>query len=213
LGLGFQRLDMLLVATGSKEELAAAAGREVPDARIAVAIEDGPNAFDVVVSVGSPTDDLATLTAALAGLVGRLDRLVDAGRSAVIAGRVHVIVPGEGPVFRLYPVRPLPHLSAEDCQRYWATTHADMARAVPGLSGYRQFRADVVATQAAGPVVGVGVTDYVGAAEGRRRDLEAVPLPRTPALEAVLADEANFIDQARCGPNLYHAVAGIGFGG
>ncbi len=85
---------------------------------------------------------------------------------------------------------------------------------MPGLAGYRQLHADVEASQVAGDLAGVGVVDFVGAAEGRRPSADAQPAARGPELEAVLADETNFIDVTRCGPTMYTATSGgESFGG
>jgi len=206
-------VDLLLVATGAVDDVVAAVdgrcgdvrGRDI-GLRIAVAIE--PGGFDALVSLGGDECGFDELTDRLCELTGDLDGLVDAQRSAAIAGRVQVVLDGDGPVFAHYPLRRLPHLTIEAFQAHWSSTHADLARAVPGLAGYRQFHADIDATVAAAAAVGVGVTDFEGAAEGRRLSRDAPPLAPGPQLEAVLADERRFIDVTRCRRTLYEAVSG-----
>ena len=217
--VSFQRLDLLLVAHGPADDLVAAVAEwsgGVRGARMAarVAVPLGPGGFDALVSVGGEGCGVEELTGPVAALAGALDGQVDAERSAVIAGRVDVVIDGDGPVFVHHPLRRLPGMTVQAFQAHWSSTHAALARAVPGLAGYRQLHADVEATLAAGAVAGVGINDFVGAAEGRRPSRDAPALARGPELEAVLADERSFIDATRCGPTLYQAISGAeSFGG
>jgi len=170
--------------------------------------------FDAVVSAGSATATAAELSAAAAEMVSGVSALVEHASCGVVSGTVTVVIAGEGPVFTLYPLRRIWPMSAEAFHEYWLHRHGGLARAVPGLSGYRQFHGDPHVTAELARALGFGVSDFDGCAEGRRATIQATAVTRGPELDAVLADEQNFIDLARCGPTMYRAIFGAeAFGG
>jgi hypothetical protein len=169
--------------------------------------------FDAVLSIGLSGAGGDALVDVVEGLSRRLDSLADAKGSAVMAGTVDVVIPGDGGIFSLYPLRPIASLSVADFYQHWTSVHRKLALIVPGLQGYRQFRADLDATRRAAMAVGFGTSDFLGIAEGRRPDPKSTVISG-PQLDAVLADERNFIDVERCASTIYEATCGAGsFGG
>jgi hypothetical protein len=170
--------------------------------------------FDAVISSGSPSATAAWLSAAVAEVASGVCALIDRASSGALSGAVTVIMPGEGPYLTLYPLRRILSMSAGEFHDYWLNRHGSLARTVPGLSGYRQFHGDPRQTAELARGLGFGVSDFDGCAEGRRATIQAAAINRGPELEAVLADEKNFIDLARCGPTMYRAIFGSrDFGG
>ena len=154
------------------------------------------------------TAPAAEVSAAAIELVSGVAALVDNGASGVVSGTVTVVIPGEGSIFTLYPLRRIGSMPSEAFHEYWLHRHGNLARTVPGLSGYRQFHADQRVTAELARALGFGIGDFDGCAEGRRATVEATAVRRGPELDAVLADEKNFIDLARCGPTMYRAIFG-----
>jgi hypothetical protein len=106
--------------------------------------------FDAVLQVAMrPDADAALLVGAVKGASERLGDWIDPSRSAALIGQQHVIVPGEGPIWLVYAIRRLPELTREAFLDHWLHKHADIARAVPGLTGYCQVHADPEASRAA----------------------------------------------------------------
>lgn len=170
--------------------------------------------FDAVVSAGAPSAAPDEVAAVLRDIAADVAHLVDPAASAALSGTVTVLIPGEGPYFTLYPLRRAPALSSEEFHEYWLRRHGALARRVPGLSGYRQFHAEPGATARLAELLSAGIRDFDGSAEGRRVSPDAVAVRHGPEIDAVLADEQNFIDLARCGPTLYRSAFGAeAFGG
>ena len=96
----------------------------------------------------------------------RLGNLLDPARSAVIAGIEHIIIPGEQSLMLVFALRRLESLTSDEFHDYWLNHHAEVALTVPDLQGYRQFHAEADFTAEAADAVGVGITDFEGAAEG-----------------------------------------------
>jgi hypothetical protein len=223
--VAFYRVDCLLVAAGKAvrenlvamlESCARQARASSFDARVGVALTPSPvdaTRFDAVLSIGLSGAGGDALVGMVEGLSRRLDGLADAEGSAVIAGAVDVVIPGDGRIFSLYPLRPAASLSVADFYEHWTNVHRKLAQAVPGLRGYRQFRADLELTGRAAMAAGFRTSDFLGVAEGRRPGMESTVIPG-PELDIVLADERNFIDVGRCAATIYEATPGAeAFGG
>jgi hypothetical protein len=164
--------------------------------------------FDAVFEVGAESGDLKQLAFALRELIGHLDGWIDPSRSAVVAGTEHVILPGDEPFLLVFAIRRLPSLTVKAYHDYWLNKHAEVARRVPVLRAYRQFHADEDATEEAGKILNIGITDFNGAAQGYFRDIKdfleimAQPEVTTDALE----DEKKFIDHSRSAFGLYRVL-------
>lgn len=221
----FHRVDCLLVAAegadhanlvSTLEGCAERARAASLQARVGVLVTPSrvdATRFDAVLSIGLPGADGDGLAGVVEGLGRRLDGLADARGSAVMAGTVDVVIAGEGRIFSLYPLRPIAPLSVADFYRHWTVVHRNLALTVPGLRGYRQFRADLDATRRAALAAGLPTSDFLGIAEGRRPGMTST-VTRGPQLDAVLADEQNFIDVGRCAATIYEATSGTEpFGG
>lgn len=219
----FWRIDLLLGAAAGveREELVRAVDRKATDlradgigARVGLPMAAIPSPpYDLVLSIGSDAVRLDGLADRLRHLGEQLDGTFHPKRSALVAGHVEVLIPGDGPVFSLYPVSRAPGVTHERFHEHWTTKHVDLARAVPGLTGYRQLRGDVEATVGAAAIAGITGTRFVGAGEARRA-ADRPALARGAELEALLADERSFVDVAHTRPTLYQAISGAdSFGG
>lgn len=221
----FHRVDCLLVAADGAdrenlvtmlERCAKQARASSFDARVGVPLTPSrvnATRFDAVLSIGFSGASGDALMGIVEGLSRRLDGLADAEGSAVVAGTVDVVIPGDGRIFSLYPLRRITSLPVADFYQHWTSVHRKLAHAVPGLQGYRQFRADLDTTRRAAMAAGFGTNDFLGIAEGRRHGMESTVIPG-PQLDVVLADERNFIDVERCAPTIYEATSGAAaFGG
>ena len=206
-------LRVAIPAAGADRAPAAAGQANSAAARFDAVVSSGCVAAGSV-AAGSVAAASARLSAAVTKVASGVSDLIDHASSAALSGSVTVIVPGEGPYFTLYPLRRISSMSAIQFHDYWLNQHGSLARTLPGLSGYRQFHADPHQTAELARTLGFGVSDFEGCAEGRRTTLSAAGVRHGPELEAVLADEKNFIDLARCGPTLYQAIFGSdAFGG
>lgn len=152
--------------------------------------------FEVSHRDGGRIDELVT---AVEEVPGRLQEWADPKTSAVVVGTEHVIVAGDEPFVLLYPLRRLPRLTHEEFTDYWLNTHADVARKVPDVQGYRQFHADPQTTAKAAQRLGVGLGDFDGVAEAYHSNLQTFNriMSRPEVAEAAVADEKNFIDHDR----------------
>jgi uncharacterized protein (TIGR02118 family) len=83
-------------------------------------------------------------------------------------------------------------LSVEDFQNYWATTHADFVRQIPGLRGYPQCHTILSGYRRTTPPPLDGVEEV-------RFDstAELTAMEMTPAGMSAMADLSNFIDTER----------------
>jgi hypothetical protein len=221
----FHRVDCLLVAAdgADREKLVSMLERCAEQARAAsfearVGAPLTPSRvdatrFDAVLSIGLSGAGGDGLAGVVEGLGRRLDGLADTQGSAVMAGTVDVVIPGDGGIFSLYPLRPIASLSVAEFYQHWTNVHRNLALTVPGLQGYRQFRADLDATRRAATAAGFGTSGFLGIAEGRRPAMTST-VSSGPQLDAVLADERNFIDVERCAATVYEATSGAEpFGG
>jgi hypothetical protein len=143
--------------------------------------------FDAVLQVAMrPDADAALLVGAVKGASERLGDWIDPSRSAALIGQQHVIVPGEGPIWLVF----LDH---------WLHKHADIARAVPGLTGYCQVHADPEASRAAAEAAGFSIADFDGAAECCYADVGQflAQMAEPEVSSRALEDEKLFIDHDR----------------
>lgn len=84
-----------------------------------------------------------------------------------------------------------PGMSVEDFQAYWRTDHADVVKHLPGLRRYHQSHA-LLGGYRKGDLI------YDGIAEIWVDDVDALrAMADTPAYDAVLRDEENFIDRPK----------------
>ena len=83
-------------------------------------------------------------------------------------------------------------ISVEDFQDYWATTHADFVRQIPGLRGYVQCHTILSGYRLTTPPPFDGVEEV-------RFDstAELTAMETTPAGMSAMADLSNFIDMER----------------
>ncbi len=164
--------------------------------------------FDAVFEVGGEEMDLGDLVSAVKDVGTRLGDWIDPVRSAAIAGMEHVIVPGSQRLELVFALRRLPALSPEQFRDHWLNVHAEIARGIGALQGYRQFHADDQHSEAAAASAGVGVADFEGAAEAYYQNSEAfLKIMSEPAVAAdALADERTFIDHSRSVLGLYRTV-------
>lgn len=87
-------------------------------------------------------------------------------------------------------IRRKPGMSVEAFQKYWRTTHARVASAIPRVRGYVQSHTILSGYRKSQPI-------YDGIAEMWFDDTRTLrELNRTPEFAATMADEANFIERA-----------------
>jgi hypothetical protein len=82
-------------------------------------------------------DRLAEVLGVLAAQLASYE-LIDRARSAVVVGEELIVVPGVQPLMLAMALPRVDALDRVEFQRYWATTHAELGRRVPGSQGYRQ---------------------------------------------------------------------------
>jgi hypothetical protein len=165
--------------------------------------------FDAVLEAGVPDGSAPeVLLDAVDGLGAELEDWVDPAASAALLGTEHAIVPGDGQVAIVFPLRRLATLTESGFKDYWLNTHADVGRAVPGLRGYRQFHADPELSKAAAARAGFGVSDFDGVAEGYYADrAEFTKVMSQPeVVQTALEDERRFIDHSRSPASLVRTV-------
>ena len=75
------------------------------------------------------------------------------------------------------------------------------------LRGYRQFHADAAATLKAAEVMGVGISDFEGAAQGYFKNPDDfLRIMSQPEVQEVIEDEKKCIDHSRSSVGLYHVA-------
>ena len=161
--------------------------------------------FDVVLDLaidgGAPQDANDVIAAAVADLGTAIDR----ERSAVVVGKVHVLMEGTGDTQLFYGMRRLPEVSVEEFGRYWREQHAEVGKVTPGLAGYRQLHADGPATRAAAAAAGLGISDFDGVALewfATVDDFVSAVGSRPSHGVKAKASESNFNDIARAVPTV-----------
>ena len=158
--------------------------------------------FDAVIGVRwGDEHDFDAVAAAFRGLSSRLDGHIDAARSTALAGTEHVIVPGEGEVYRFFAVRRLPGMSKPDFHDYWLHTHGQFALRMPNAVPYRQFHASADQSTTLATIAGLSATDFEGFAETYFESADAVAkfftAAGSPEQKAAMEDIAKFIDTSR----------------
>lgn len=156
--------------------------------------------FDAVLQVAArPDADPALLVGAVKGASERLGDWIDPSCSAALIGQRHVIVPGDGPIWLVYAIRRLPELTREAFLDHWLHKHADIARTVPGLTGYCQVHADPETSRAAAEAAGFAIADFDGAAECCYADVDQflAQMAEPEVSSRALEDERLFIDHDR----------------
>jgi hypothetical protein len=143
-------------------------------------------------------DRLAEVLGVLAAQLASYE-LIDRARSAVVVGEELIVVPGVQPLMLAMALPRVDALDRVEFQRYWATTHAELGRRVPGSQGYRQVHTDAAATDAARRVLGVGGPDFDGVAVACYADQAAFlsVMANEAIVGQLLEDERKFIDHSR----------------
>lgn len=152
--------------------------------------------LDLTVAGGAPAD----LGSRLATVVETLGPRIDRARSAVVAGKVHVMLDGTGDIQLYYCMRRLAEVSATTFSQYWREQHAQVGLVTPGLAGYDQLHADEPESSALARAAGVGVADFDGVAlewfAVMDDFIKAAGSPPSHAVKAK-ASEGNFNDIER----------------
>jgi hypothetical protein len=161
--------------------------------------------FDAVFEVGAPDTDLEKLMAAIKEIPKRLESFLELGKSAVIAGVEHLIIPGEDSLTIIFAIRRLQEMTPEAFYDHWLNKHAEVGRSIPNLRGYRQFHADAGATIEAARAMGVAVDDFDGVAQSYFKDVEDfLKIMSEPEMvQDAIDDEKNFIDHTRSPMGVY----------
>jgi hypothetical protein len=116
----------------------------------------GMRVFDATIEVVSH-DDAAVLEH-LAGLDARLEPLVHADLSGVLAGRDHAVIPCDPTSVRYqYVMRRKIGTSSAQYLDHYVNRHAAFGRITPGIEGYIQFHVDSAASERAARAAGTGV--------------------------------------------------------
>jgi hypothetical protein len=160
-----------------------------------------PAPFDVLVEVRLPGADAGSSDVVRRAVSTELgpDPAFDPGRSAVVAGVEHTVVPGSGRVFAVGLVRRRPDLAREDFLAHWRDRHVAFARRVSGSTGYRQLHADAELSAAVAAELGIPDAGFDGAGLmfapdlGSMAQVRASPEVRRDATE----DEMRFVDHSR----------------
>lgn len=157
----------------------------------------GAPGYQGLLWVVGPGGTMDELTGALEGVADRLGGLVDAERSAAVAGTEEIFIPGEGPLAGMYAVRRRPGDSAEHFHDFWRLEHTKLSMYIPGFR-YRQLHAAGYASRKAAEVAGVGVADVDGAIEYFFDDIQfQVDMTKLDNFPEIYQDEKNFIDHDR----------------
>jgi uncharacterized protein (TIGR02118 family) len=168
---------------------------------------DATLVFDAIFEVSAPNTAWDKLLPVVQEIPIRLGNILDRSKSAVIVGSEHIIIPGEELLMIVYPLRRLPAMTSVAFHDYWLNNHAAIARTLPGLRGYRQFHADAEETSAAGKLIGVGISDFEGAAQGYFKNPEDfLSIMSQPEVQVALEDEKKFIDHSRSPIGLYYVA-------
>lgn len=159
--------------------------------------------FDTLVEAILPGSGPDRLIPLFDGIAVQLDDVIDPARSAALAGTEHLILPGNGPLLVTIANRRLPSFTHDGFIQYWLDYHGPFARehTPPEVGlGYRQFHADVAATQALIARSGFAIGDFDGAAECHYRDAAAVRMlmGMEQIVDEATEDEKEFVDHRRC---------------
>lgn len=165
-------------------------------------------AYDAVFEVGGGDIDFGELVSAVKDVGIRLGDWVDLSRSTAMAGEEYTVIPGSEPMELLFALHRLPSLGAVEFHQHWRNEHAELARKITVLQGYRQFHADADASGAACESAGLMDERFDGAAEGFYRSRDAfMRIMSDPAVTVdALEDERTFIDHGRSVIGLYHVA-------
>lgn len=164
--------------------------------------EDGRSDFGApgyqgLLWVVGPGGTMDELTAAVRGVAGHLGQLIDAERSAAVAGTEEIFLPGDGPMAGFYAVRRRPGDSYERFHDFWRLEHTKLSMYIPGFR-YRQLHAVGYASRAAAESAGVGVFDIDGNIEYFMDDIGyQIEMTRLGNFPEIYLDEKNFIDHDR----------------
>lgn len=157
----------------------------------------GAPGYQGLLWVVGPGGTMDELTGALDGVAGRLGGLVDAERSAAVAGTEEIFLPGEGPLAGMYAVRRRPGDSYEHFHDFWRLEHTKLSMYIPGFR-YRQLHAVGYASRAAADAAGVGVADVDGVIEYFFDDIQyQVDMTELDNFPEIYLDEKNFVDHDR----------------
>jgi hypothetical protein len=151
-------LDDAVVAeaqrAASTAGLSAVAMRQVADDPFGMAVP-GMRPFDATIELRG---DDAAVRGALAGIDDRLDAVVHADLSAVLAGTDNVEIACEPtPVRYQYVMRRKIGTTHEQYLDHYVNRHARFGHITPGIEGYTQFHVDASTSAAAAAAAGFGV--------------------------------------------------------
>lgn len=157
----------------------------------------GAPGYQGLLWVVGPGGTMDELTDAVDGIAGRLGGLVDADRSAAVAGTEEIFLPGDGPLAGMYAVRRRPGDSYEHFHDFWRLEHTKLSMYIPEFR-YRQHHAVGYASRRAAEVAGVGVADVDGVIEYFFDDVQfQVDMTKLDNFQEIYLDEKNFVDHDR----------------
>ncbi len=177
----------------------------VPGATVGTAHADlmAEAPFDAIVELRG--DDVS-IQAAMNELNQALS--VDHGSSAVLSGVEHEFVGGED-AYRLQVfVAASPLLSHNEFIDHWLNRHGNLIRPTRTGPPYKQFHADVTASDAAASLTGSGIRHFAGAAIAGYPDLGSYrrALSNRERMAPIIEDELRFIDHAHSVVGFYRAI-------
>lgn len=133
---------------------------------------------------------------------------IDHESSVVLSGVEHEFVGGEE-AYRLQVfVAASPLLSHDEFIDHWLNRHGNLIRPTRTGPPYKQFHADLTASEAAATLTGSGIRHFAGAAIAGYPDLDSYrrALSNRERMAPIIEDELRFIDHAHSVVGFYRAI-------
>lgn len=144
----------------------------------------------------------------LSSYVASVGDVADHERSGVLIGTEFAFVAGDGAIRLQVFVARLGARNAADFADHWLHRHGALIRPTRTGAPYRQFHADVSASDAAAAAIGFGSCGLAGAAIAGYDTVDAyrAALSNVDRMAPIIEDERLFIDHTRSAVGLYRPL-------